>query len=266
MRKLQCFLIVLSALVLVGCASSSTVPSAEVRQVLAPTGKLRVGLLLGNAVLVTKDPTSGDLKGIAVDLGRELARRVGVPFEPVGFNSVPALVNSASSNQWDVAFLAIDPARATVMDFTAPFMEVEVSYLVPAGSAIRELSDIDKPGLRVAVPAKSAPDLILSRTLKNATLVRDPNAAGAADLVRSGNADAFAENKQILFAAAAQLPGARVLDGRFSTVQHGVAIVKGRDTSTAYVKRFIEESKADGSVKAAIDRAALRGVVVAPLQ
>lgn len=266
MRQLRGFVVVVLAFMLGGCASNPRTPSAEVRPVLAPTGKLRVGLLTGNAVLVEKDPTSGELRGVAVDLGRELARPVGVPFEPVGFNSVPALVNSASSNQWDVAFLAIDPARATVMDFTAPYMEVEVSYLVPAGSPIRALSDIDKPGLRVAVPDKSAPDLILSRTLKNATLVRGPNAAGAADLVGSGNADAFAENKQILFAAADRLSGSRVLDGRFSTVQHGIAVVKGRDVGAAYVRRFVEQSKADGSVKAAIERAALRGVVVAPLQ
>lgn len=259
------FLAVTCTLVLIsGCVSSPSVP-AMARNELAPTGKLRVGLILANPVLVTKDTASGELRGVAVDLGKSLAARLDVPFEPVGYPTVAKLVESAKANEWDVAFLAFDPARVSEMEFSAPYMEVDNTYLVPANSKITSIGMVDQLGIRIAVPEKSAPDLFLSRSLKNATLIRGKGGAAAAlEILSSGQADAFAENRQLLTIASAKLPGSRVLEGRFSAVQHAVAVTKGRMAGAAYVRQYMEEAKASGLVQQAINRASLIGVNVAP--
>lgn len=248
-----------------GCAASPDAPT-QVRNALAPTGELRVGLILDNPALVTKDAASGELRGVAVDLGKNLAMRLGVTFEAVGYPGVAKLVESAKANEWDVAFLAFDPARTSEMGFSAPYMEVENTYLVTANSRITNISEIDQPGIRVAVPEKSAPDLFLSRSLKRAVLVRGKGGAAAAvEILNSGQADAFAANRQLLTAAAAKLPGSRVLEGRFSAVQHAVAVAKGRGAGMAYLRQYVEEVKASGLVQQAINRAGLIGVNVAPM-
>lgn len=265
MRRNFTLLVLLLGLFFGGCATDFMSPIPEVQKALAPTGKLRAGIILTNALQVTKDAATGELRGVTIDIGKELGRRIGVPFEPVGYPSVAALVESVRSDQWDIAFLAIDPARATVMEF-APFMEVEVGYLVRAGSSINALTEMDKPGIRVAVQDKSAPDIILSRSLKNAVLVRGSNLPAMIEILRSGKADAFAANKPNLFSASEQLAGSQVLDGRFSTVPYAIATSKGGNVGTAYVQRFVEDVKANGLVKSAIEKAGLRGVVVAPLQ
>ena len=262
-------IIVVTLTVFLGaCAATPPVDAAmaAARHALAPTGKLRVGLILANPVLVTKDAASGELRGVAVDLGKNLALRLGVAFEAVGYPTVAKLVESAKANEWEVAFLAFDPARTSEMDFSAPYMEVDNTYLVPANSRITNISEIDRPGIRVAVPEKSAPDLFLSRSLKNAVLVRGKGGAAAAlEILRSGQADAFAENRQLLTAVSVRLPGSRVLKGRFSAVQHAVAVTKGRAAGIAYVRQYVEEVKASGLVQQAINRASLVGVNVAPM-
>jgi polar amino acid transport system substrate-binding protein len=256
----------LLGLVIDGCATVAVPPSPEARNALTPTGKLRVGILLTNPIQVTKDAASGELRGVAIDLGKELARRIGAPFVPVGYPSVAALVESASVGEWDVAFLAMDPTRAKVMDFAAPFMEVEVGYMVLAGSSINTLIDVDQPGVRIAVASKGGPDLFLSSNLKHALLVRSPEIPAAVEMVKSGKADVVASNKPALFSLSERLPGFRILNGRFTTVDYGIATAKGRDAGNAYVRSFIEEAKAAGLVKSSIEKAGLRGVVVASLQ
>ncbi|MEP6998318.1 MAG: transporter substrate-binding domain-containing protein, partial [Betaproteobacteria bacterium] len=152
---------------LTGCAGISTAPTPEVRQALAPTGKLRVALQLASPLNVVKDSASGEMTGVGFDLGQELARRIGVPFEPVMYPSVGALLDSGKSGTWDVAFVGFSPARAAEWDFTGRHLEVEFGYLVPAGSAISTMADVDRPGIRVSVQEKSGPDVFFSRTLKN---------------------------------------------------------------------------------------------------
>ena len=139
---------------------------------LAPTGTLRVGINYGNPILAQRDAGSGELRGIAVDLGRELGKRVGAPVELVGFESAGKMFDAVKAGSWDVAFLAVDPGRAGDISFTAPYIEIEGTYLVPAGSSVREVADVDRKGVRVGVSAKSAYDLFLSRSLQHAELVR----------------------------------------------------------------------------------------------
>ena len=253
-------------LLLTGCAGISTAPTMEVRQALVPTGKLRVGLQLGNPLNVVRDAASGETKGVGFDLGKELARRLGVPFEPVLYPSIGALLDGGKSDAWDVAFVGFSPARAMEWDFSALHLEVEFGYLVPGGSSISTMADMNPPGIRVAVQEKSGPDVFFSRTLKNAVMIRAPSNPGALEALKSGRADVMGGIKPILFELSNQLPGSRVLAGRPGIDPHAMAVPKGRDLGMAYARRFIEEAKSEGLVKAAIERAGLRGVSVAPLK
>jgi polar amino acid transport system substrate-binding protein len=204
------------------------------------------------------------MKGVGFDLGRELARRMGVPFEPVTYPSVGALLDGGKAGAWDVAFVGFSPARAKEWDFTSLHMEVEFGYLVPAGSSISTMADVDRPGILVAVQEKSQPDIFISRTLKTAEVVRAPSLAGTVEMLKSGRADVIFSIKPSLFEASNQLPGSRVLDGRPGIDPHAMAIPKGRDLGLAYARKFVEDAKSEGLVKAAIERVGMRGAVVAP--
>ena len=264
MRSSAMLFILIAGSILVGCATQTIPPSAAVQMVLAPTGKLRVGIIPTNPLQVIKDPATGEFKGVAIDVAGELARRVGVPLETVSYNTANALAESATSGQWSIAFLAYDPARAAHMEF-APLMEAEVGYLVPAGSPIKTMAEVDQPGIRVVVQAKGGPDLMLSRSLKNAVLVRSPDYAAALETLKSGKADVFSANKPQLYTIT-ELPGARVLDGRYATVPYALVMPKTEVAAKNWVWQFVEDLKTSGFVQSSIDKAGLRGVIVAPPQ
>ena len=266
MRRTDWLVTAILGLLMMGCASVSTATTTEARQALAPTGKLRVALQLANPLNVIRDSTSGEMRGVGFDLGKELARRMGVPFEPVLYPSIGALLDSGKSGAWDVAFVGFSPARAKEWDFSALHLEVEFGYLVPGGSSISTMADVDRPGIRVAVQEKSGPDIFFSRTLKNAVVIRASSNPGALEALKSARADAVGSLKPILFEMLTQLRGSRVLDGRTGIDPHAMAIPKGRDLGVTYARQFIEDVKSGGLLKAAIERAELRGVVVAPLK
>jgi len=253
-------------LLLSGCAGigTTTAPTPEVRQALAPSGKLRVALQQGNALNVTKDPLSGEMGGLGFDLGRELARRLGVPFEPVLYPSIGAILESGRSGGWDVAHFGFSLERAKEFDFAPVHLQVEFGYLVPAGSAISTMTDVDRPGIRIAVQEKSGPDAFFTRSLKNAALVRAPSNPGALEALKSGSADGMGSIKPILFDMSNQLPGSRVLEGRPGIDPHAMAMPKGRDAGMPYLRQFMQEAKSQGLIKGAVERAGLRGVLVAP--
>ena len=251
---------------LTACGVMNTAPTPEARQALAPTGKLRVGLLLGDSTQATKDSASGEMKGVGYDLGKELARRMNVPFEPILYPSIGALLDNGKAGAWDVAFIGFTPARAKEWDFAPAHLEVEFGYLIPKSSSISTMADVDRSGIRVAVQERSGPDAFLSNSLKNAIVVRTANYAGAWEMAKSGKADAVFSIKPILFELSSQSPGSRVLDGSPGTVPQAMAIPKGRDLGSSYARRFIDDAKTEGLVKAAAERSGLRGVVVAPPQ
>jgi polar amino acid transport system substrate-binding protein len=238
--------------------------SASVLSDLAPTGKLRVGINYGNPVLATRDPSSGDLRGVAVDLGRELGRRVGVPVELVAFESAGKMFDAVKAGAWDVAFLAVDPGRADQIDFTAPYIEIEGTYLVPAGSSLQVIGDVDRERVRIGISSGSAYDLFLSRSIQHAELIRAPDPNGAFELIVAGKVDVVAGVRQHLLASVEKLPGSRVLDGRFMAIQQALGIPKGRDQGAKYLREFIDEVKDSGLVARAIEKAGVRGVSVPP--
>ena len=264
-RTTHCVVALMFGLLLSGCAGISSAPTPEVRQAMAPTGKLRVGFLL-TPIHGTKDAATGEFKGLAVDLGKELARRTGVPFEPVAYSTVPTLLAGAKAGEWDVTMIGITTERALVLDYTAPYMEVEFAYLVAKGSPIVKLSDVDRPGVRIGVVESGSPDVSLTRTVRNATLVRVPTFAALGGLLRAGSADVLFGVKSGLLTEAEKSVDTRLLDGRSGGESTGMATPKGREGTGAYLRQFVESAKSEGLVKAAIERNALRGVVVAPMQ
>ena len=231
---------------------------------LAPTGKLRVGINYGNPVLATKDPISGQLGGVVVDLARELGRRTDLPVGLVGFESAGKMVEGLQAAAWDVAFLAVDPGREQEISFTAPYIEIEGTYLVPPGSALVAIADVDRENVRVGVSSKSAYDLFLSRNLKQAQLVRASSPEAAFELIIAGKVDVLGGVRQHLVANTAKLPGSRVFDGRFMAIQQALGIPKGREAGLSYLREFIEDVKASGLVARALEKAGVQGVSIAP--
>jgi polar amino acid transport system substrate-binding protein len=238
--------------------------SSSVRSQLAPTGKLRVGINYGNPVLAKRDPSSGELRGVAVDLAHELGTRSGLTIEVLAFESAGKMFEAVKTGAWDVAFLAIDAGRADEIDFTAAYIEIEGTYLVPSGSPLSTIADVDCKGVRIGVSANSAYDLFLSRSIQHAELIRAPDPNSAFELIVAGKVDVVAGVRQHLVANAEKLPGSRVLDGRFMAIQQALGIPKGREDAAIYLRKFIEDAKASGVVARAIDKAGVRGVSIAP--
>jgi polar amino acid transport system substrate-binding protein len=242
---------VTAAMAVVSC-SSMTVPDA-VRTELAPTGTLRAGINHGNPILAQKDPATGELRGVTVDLSRELAARLDVPLDLVPYDAAGKMTDALKTGAWDVAFLAVDPARAAEISFTAPYLEIEGTYLVPADSPIRTIDDVDREGVRIAAGAKSAYDLFLSRSLARAQIVRAPTALAAVDLFEADKLEAVAGVRQALATASARIPGSRVLEGRFMVIAQAAGVPKGREAAARYLRGFIEEAKASGLVARALE-------------
>jgi polar amino acid transport system substrate-binding protein len=231
---------------------------------LVRTGKLRVGIGLANLGSAIKDPATGELRGIAADLARALAARIGVALQPVEYPRPGAVLDGASTDAWDVAFLVIDPARSAMADVSPPYMQSDFSYLLPAASSIRNLTDADQTGIRIAVPRGDAVDLALSRLLKRATLVRVDNQAAGVALLRAGQVSAYAAPRPVLLELSAQLPGSHVIGEAFATIAFAAFVPKGHAGHLAYVSEFLEEAKASGAVQQFIERTGLRGFKVAP--
>jgi polar amino acid transport system substrate-binding protein len=240
-------------------ALAQSSPTQDEMQALAPTGKLRAALYLGGPTNVVKNP-SGEMKGVGYELGKELARRMGVPYEPVIYQTPKLLVEDTNSGKWDISFIAQDPDREKILDFTGVYLRLEHGYLVLSGSMIRTISEVDRPGIRVGVPAGGSVIPPLKRTLKDAQIV-EVAMPDAPDLVKSGTVDVFAANKANLFAIADNLPGARVLEGRFSVDSFALGLPKGRQAGLAYARKFIEDAKSEGLVKSAAEKAGVRGAV-----
>jgi polar amino acid transport system substrate-binding protein len=235
-----------------------------VRADLVPTGKLRAAINYGNFILATKDRTTGESRGVAVDLTQELSRRLGAPVEIVAYDSVAVMGDAAPTGVWDIAFLGSDPKREALMSFTAAYLEIEATYLVRGDSPLRTAAEVDRAGLKVAAPARANYELFLSRNLHHAKLVSTAGVDAAFDLLATGQVDALAGLTQALHDRLSQLPGSRIVEGRFMGVQQSIAVPKGRDAGLAFLRRVVEDAKASGLVARAIERTGARGVSVAP--
>ena len=261
LRRLVLRVVVMSFALLVGCTSVSTARNPAAAEALAPTGKLRVGLYPGTPTSIIGDPGSGSAKGVGFELGRELAQLAGIPFKPVVFPKNADVLAAAKSGSVDMVFTNATSARTKDLDFSPTVLQVEQGYLVPAGSAIRALDEIDRAGMRVGVSEGSTSEATLSRELQNATVVRTLSLKAAIDMLAAGKLEAFATNKATLFEMSDELPGSRVLAGRWGLESFAIGIPKGREAAMPFVSRFVNDAKASGTVARAVERAGLRGTV-----
>jgi polar amino acid transport system substrate-binding protein len=250
---------------LLGCSTPTNSPLAppEVRAALAPTGKLRIGVYAGSPTSMVRGPGADEMRGLTVDIGRELARRLGVPAEFVVLERVPEVIAALKSGRADFTITNASSARAADVDFTPPVLALETSYLVPAGSAITVQTDVDQPGLRIGVAQGGTSHGTLPGVLKHARVVPAPSVMVASDWLRRGEIDAFATNKGILYEMADRVPGSRVLEGRWGLEQLAVAVPQGRGVAAPWLRAFVADVAAQGLVQQAAARAGLRGGVPA---
>ncbi|HET7764656.1 MAG TPA: ABC transporter substrate-binding protein [Burkholderiales bacterium] len=254
---------ILLAAALAACSSEPPKPSPATVAELAPTGKLRAAINFGNPVLASKDPATGEARGVSVDLSRELARRLGVPLEIVPYAAAGRVVEAVKTGAWDVAYVAIDPQRARDMIQSPPYVVIEGSYLVPAESGIRSNAEVDREGIRIAVGKGSAYDLFLTREIKRAMLVRAPTSPEVVSMMIRENLEVAAGVRQQLEADATRVAGVRMLPGRFMVIKQAMAVPRGRDAGAVYVRDFIEEMKATGFVARSLAGHRVEGAAVA---
>ena len=249
-----------------GSATFSDDPTPSQRLEIAPTGKLRVGVAAApakSALFVIKD-AGGEPRGVPVDLGRELARKLGLQVEFFVASNSGELVDAMSSGAIDVTFMPIDAERREKVDFGPAYFVIESTYLVRAGSDIKSLSEVDRPNVRVIGIANTATIRGAARSLKNTTVAAVKSVGEATERLRAGTADAFALTHDALPPVAAGLPGSRILDGSFLQTGIAIAVPKNRPNALAYATAFMENAKASGIVRRAFDDAGLNDLVVAP--
>jgi polar amino acid transport system substrate-binding protein len=231
---------------------------------LAPHGVLRAGINLSNFLLVSGRSPSGDPVGVAPDMAGAIAKRLGVPVVYVPFPKPGELADAAGTDTWDIGLIGAEPARAEKIAFSPAYVEIEATYMVPPGSPLTSIEDVDKPGIRIAVTARSAYDLWLDRNIKHATLVRSASLDAAYEQFAGDRLEALAGLRPRLLSDVTKMPGARILDGQFTAVQQAVGTARANTEGAAFLRNFVEEAKASGLVASLIERHHVVGLSVAP--
>jgi polar amino acid transport system substrate-binding protein len=236
----------------------------QVKSELAPGGVLRAGLNLSNFLLISGRTDAGEPAGVAADMAAEIAGRLGVPVRYVPYKTPGELADAAETGAWDIGLIGAEPQRAEKIAFSPAYVEIEATYLVPAGSPIRSLADVDKPGVRISVTGRSAYGLWLDRHIKAATLVKTGTLDSAYEQFVSDKLEVLAGLRPRLLSDVEKLPGARILDGKFAAVQQAIGTARKNAAGAAFLRDFVEEAKASGLVQSLIDKHKVRGLSVAP--
>jgi polar amino acid transport system substrate-binding protein len=231
---------------------------------LAPTGVLRAGINLSNFLLVTKVNSTGDPEGVAPDLAGEVAMRLGVSVKYVTFKSPGELADAIAKDVWDIGLIGAEPQRAETIAFTSAYAEIDATYLVPSDSRLNAIADVDSEGVRIAVTARSAYGLWLDRNIKHAELIRSDTLDSAYEEFVNAKLSALAGLRPRLLSDLGKLPGSRILDGRFMSVQQAIGTSRKNPAGAAFLRGFVEEAKASGLVARLIERHKVRGLSVAP--
>jgi polar amino acid transport system substrate-binding protein len=251
--------LVLATLLNASCTSLPVVPAVALAE-LAPQGKLRAGMNFGNTLFTQKNKATGEMQGVSVDLMRELASRLGVPVDFVIHETPGQVADNSTKGTWDVAILAIEQSRAKTITFSPPISEIEASYMVHKDSALQSAQQVDAAGIRISVADKAGYELYLTRTIRNATLVRAPSIQAAVDLFKDRGADALAGLKPNLLDLMDEKKELRLLEGNFMVVNHGLGTPSGRPAAAAYLKSFVEEMNASGFIARSIKRHGVQGL------
>jgi polar amino acid transport system substrate-binding protein len=232
---------------------------------LAPHGVLRAAINMSNFLLVTGRTPTGDPDGVSPDMARAIADRLGVAVQYVPFAKPGELADAVGADAWDIGLIGAEPARAEKIDFTAAYVEIEATYLVPAGSPLQKIADVDKPGIRIAVSARSAYDLWLERNIRHAELVRSDATTTATEKFVRDRLDALAGLRPGLLGDIQKIPGARILDGQFTAVQQAIGTARTNAVGAAFLRGFVEEAKSSGLVAKLIEKHGVVGrLSVAP--
>lgn len=234
---------------------------------LVPTGKLRVAIAISpspSALYAVKDASTGKFRGVTVDLGTALAKKLGVPVEFLAYLASGEIQNSAASGKWDVTFMPVDDERKTFVDFGSPYHLMQSTYLVAPGSRIARVEDANAPGVRIGGVANTATFRAAQHTAPQATFVIVPGVDAAIERMKAGAIDCIALSRESLSGPVTKIPGSRILDGGFLNSCTAVAVPKGKPDALAYVSQFIEEQKAAGVVRKSFDAMNLRNSQVAP--
>src|ERR1700732_5500121 len=222
--------------------------SPEIVSELAPTGVLRAAINMGNFLLVTGKDPSGDPSGASPDMAAAVAARLGVPVKYVPYARPGELADDAPKGLWDIGNIGAEPQRAAVINFTAAYSEIEATYLVPAGSPIKSVDEVDQPGKRIAVTARSAYGLWLENNVKKAELLQFDSADAAIKAFVDQKMDAYSGLRPGLLAVAQSRPASRILDGQFTAVQQAVGTARKNTAGAAFLREFVEGAKKSGLV------------------
>ncbi len=263
-RRRRALIIAASLGLLAGCASPlpppPSAPTLDVAHVLAPTGTLRIGVYQGSPTSMLRDAASGETRGVSVDLGQELARRLGVGYALVEYPRVAAVIDGIRAGAADFTVSNASPARARDVDFTPAILAIELGYLVRSGSPVASLEDLDRNGVRVGLTQGSTSQTTLPGILKHATLVPVETVTAGARMLRDQQLDAYATNRAILSEMMDSVPGSRILDGRWGVEHLAIAVPKGREAALPFLRAFIDDATRTGLVMRAAERAGLRGM------
>jgi len=263
-RRLGAWIGASACMLAAGCSTGRVVPTSVVKAI-APTGRLRASINLGNPILARRDAATGEVSGVSVDLARALAERLGLEAELVVTDAAAKSVDTVRNGRADIGFFAVDPLRGEGIRFSAPYVLIEGAYLVRAGSPLSDNMQVDRAGTRVMVGQGSAYDLYLSRELKAAQILRAPTSPAVVDAFLSQSADVAAGVRQQLEADAARLGGLRLLPGRFMVIEQAMGLPAGRGAEAeALLRDFVEQAKASGFVERSLQRHRILGAVVAP--
>jgi polar amino acid transport system substrate-binding protein len=241
-------------------------PGADIVASLAPSGRLRAAINLGNAVLAQRDPKTGAVNGVIVDISNELARRLGTPIDFIYYDTGGKIAPAQPMDRWDIAFLGTEQSRVANLDVTAPYLSLDGTYLVRDESPYRSVGDLDRAGARIATALNSAYDLELSKLLKHASLVRAPTSLAAIELFQHDRLEAAAGVRQALEDAQSSAPGTRVLPDAYMSIEQAMTMPKGREAGFRYVSNFIEELKTTGFVRRSLERSGQKATLTASSQ
>jgi polar amino acid transport system substrate-binding protein len=225
---------------------------------------LRAGINLSNFLLVSGRSAEGEPEGVAPDMARAVADRLGVPVRLVPYPRPGPLADAVGTGVWDIGLIGAEPQRAERIAFSAAYAEIEATYLVPPGSPIASLAEVDRPGVRIASTARAAYDLWLERNIREATVIRTDSIDDAFRRFVDDGLDVLAGLRPRLLKDVEALPGARILDGKFMAVQQAIGTARENAAGAAFLRDFVEEAKASGLVAALIARHGVRGLSVAP--
>jgi polar amino acid transport system substrate-binding protein len=245
----------------VSALASTYAQAQDMREILAPTGKLRVGVYFGSPTSMVHDARTNEIHGLAFDLGKKLARRLNVPFAEINYQRISDVLEGMKAQDVDFTISNSTPARAATVAFSQTLLTIELGYLVVASSPIKGIADIQKPGLRIGVTQGSTSQGTIPKLLPNAVVVPAENYKRGIEMLERGEIDTYATNKPTLFEMSDQMPGSRVLDGRWGEEHLAVAIPKGREAGLDYIRHFVEEVQTNGLLAQAEERAGLRGVL-----